>query len=177
MNGWQVLNDLELSGPGPAPVPTQPDTLAVNCGVFFAKMAESETDQAGRYFYLLSKADIEGPLPALGNANAQEGWAFFNSISSNGAGLGLDTYIAQMLRVSKRMIREAGIEKQVKDALKKALSEITVSESILKNTTEKLINLLLDSSPIFFTAVFRLFGDLSLCTLHVTSTMLLYLTR
>lgn len=77
--------------------------------------------------------------------------------------MNLETFLDQIRRVAKRIVSDAGVDKQVEEFFSQIVGKLASPtarmQEIVKDTAAKFINLLLSATPVFSTALFRVFGD------------------
>ncbi len=119
----------------------------------------------------LKRADMDVGLYLgdVGPDEAEEGWAYFETLKDNYGGMSLPTFQEQVQKALRRAIKEIGetnaartLAMQVYWALGSMglgsmAAESDFEERITK-VTSKLIQKMLNATPVFATAVFRLFG-------------------
>lgn len=117
----------------------------------------------GNFFFVLSKLDDPSQLPAPSDMNASAGWEFFKTISDASGGVKLKTFQELFRKIAKRGIQEFHVDLQISSALINFISSFSnvtsKHQAIVQDTTSKFIEKLLDVTPVFSTAIFRLFGN------------------
>ena len=116
-------------------------------------------------FYLLSK-DLQQPLfdeGEIGPEQSVAGWKYFGKLSDASGGMNLSQFQIQMQKVGARMIQEFRIEESlvafITDNVGGMMSSVPDLDAQVKRATKRLVAKCLDSTPVFATAIFRLFGD------------------
>ena len=124
-------------------------------------------------FYLLSK-ELDQPLFDGGEAGQWEqsvaGWKYFGTLSDASGGMNLSQFQIQMHKAVVRLIQESRMEERlalfITDNLGDMMSSVRDIDAQIKRTTKRLVAKFLDASPVFATAIFRLFGDKFLAFCH-----------
>jgi hypothetical protein len=127
-----------------------------------------EEEEVGLMFYLLSK-DLQQPLfdggAELGPEQSAAGWKYFGTLSDSSGGMNLTQFQGQMQKVFARFIQQSRTEEGLASFIKGNLGDVIKSvqdiDVKIKRTTSKLVEKLLDSTPVFATAIFRLFGEMT----------------
>ncbi len=116
-------------------------------------------------FFLLSK-DLQQPLldgSELGQEQSVAGWKYFGTLSDASGGMNLSQFQIQMQKVAARLIQESRTEERLASFIKENLGSMATSiadfDAQIERTTKKLVEKLLESTSVFATAIFRLFGD------------------
>lgn len=132
-----------------------------------------EEVEAGLVFYVLKRADQDGDLFGnMGIQEAEEGWAYFDVLKDASGGISASTFQEQVKKAVIRAVKEADaaslLANYIKGALGSFASSINDFEGKVLKVASKLIGKFVDATPVFATAVFRLFGksrDRSSCAI------------
>ncbi len=116
----------------------------------------------------LKRADMDVGLYLgdVGPDEAEEGWAYFETLKDNYGGMSLPTFQEQVQKALRRAIKEIGetnaarmLAMQVYWALgSMGMAADSDFEERVTNAATKLIQKMHNATPVFATAVFRLFG-------------------
>ncbi len=115
-------------------------------------------------FYLLSK-DLKQPLfddEEIGQKQSVEGWKYFGTLSDASGGMNLAQFQVQMQKTIARFIEQYQVEDMLASFIKTNLSITSVPDIDVQitRTTKRLVAKILESTPVFAMAIFRLFGQL-----------------
>ena len=123
--------------------------------------------EVGWTFYILRKVNNEESelLGEVGNPQAEEGWKYFATLTDASGGMSLATFQDQVLKVARRAIKETDAVSQLENFIKQqAASQLEMSSSDIdqkiSKTSSKFVEKMLNSTPVFATALFRFFGKI-----------------
>jgi Ca2+-binding EF-hand superfamily protein len=97
----------------------------------------------------------------MGTEQAEEGWQYFDTLKDAYGGISLATFQEQVQKALSRAIKEtnapAMLSSQVSQGVGSMAGSVSDFDARVTKVTSKLIQKLLNSTPVFATAVFRLF--------------------